>query len=660
MKTKTSTFLIFFFITVHASLAQKSVQLDSPNKNIHFELRTGTLSPVYSIAFKNEILIENSPLSLELDDGLFSHDIKIKNPSFTVVTDTYQLVTGKTRFVTSKCNQAVIPLMEKDPPFRTIILTVRAFNDGIAFRYEFPNRGNRSEFTLYNEGTTFNITGNPKVLALFLPSYQTSHEGLYTHVNYLDLDEKHLIDMPVLFEFPNSIYMAVTEASVRNYAGMYLWKEEGTLYGKLSPNLQKPQIKVEARLPHHSPWRVFMISDRMGSLVESNILTNLNEPCKINDTSWIKPGKTTFTWWNGNMVPDTNFSPGNNFLTNKYYIDFASANTLQYHAIYGYAEQPWYVDNGFDFGTPGPDADVTRSIKPLDMKAICDYAENKGVGIYVWVNWKALYARLDSALEQFEKWGIRGMMVDFMDRDDQEMINIQEEILSRAADHKMFVQFHGSCKPSGMHRTYPNEFTREGTLNYEVYKWDTIIDADHDISIPFTRMLAGPADYHLGGFRAVPRSQFKIHFTHPLVTSTRCHMLAMYVVLESYLSMVADIPEAYTNQPGFEFIQSVPTVWDETKVPDAVVNEYIVVARKKNGVWYAGALNNSTSRMLDLSLDFLGDGKFNAIIWHDAEDARVNPNHLVKEERIVSGKDTIRLPLAVDGGAVISFKKVSL
>jgi alpha-glucosidase len=396
----------------------------------------------------------------------------------------------------------------------------------------------------------------------------------------------------------------------------------------------------------------------MGALVESNILTNLNEPCKINDTSWIKPGKTTFTWWNGNMVPDTNFSPGNNFLTNKYYIDFASANALQYHAIYGYAEQPWYTDNGFDFGTPGPDADVTRSIRPLDVKAICDYAESKGIGIYVWVNWKALYARLDSALEQFDQWGIRGMMVDFMDRDDQEMINIQEEILAKAAGHRMFVQFHGSCKPSGLHRTYPNEFTREGTLNYEVYKWDTIVDADHDISIPFTRLLAGPTDYHLGGFRSVPKSQFKIHYTHPLVTSTRCHMLAMYVVLESYLSMVADVPEAYKNEPGFEFIRSVPTVWDEIKVPDAVVNEYIIVARRKNGVWYAGALNNSAARTMDLSLDFLGDGQFKATIWHDAGDAMVNPNHLVKEERIVTSKDTIHLQLAVDGGAVMCFGNV--
>jgi alpha-glucosidase len=514
----------------------------------------------------------------------------------------------------------------------------------------------KETYMLYEEGTTFNIVGNPKVLTLYLPSYQTSHEGLYIHIDYLELDEKHLMDLPALFEYPDNVYMAITEASVRDYAGMYLWKEGQMLHGKLSPKPGQEQIKVEAKLPHHSPWRVFMISDRIGALIESNILTSLNEPCKIDDTSWIKPGKTTFTWWNGNMVPDTNFAPGNNFMTNKYYIDFAAANNLQYHSIYGYAEQPWYVDDGFDFGTPGQHVDVTQSIRPLDMQSICNYAHSKGVGIYVWVNWKALYAKLDEALAQFEDWGISGMMVDYMDRDDQEMINIQEEILVKSAEHHLFVQFHGSCKPSGLHRTYPNEFTREGTLNYEVYKWDNVINADHDISIPFTRLLAGPTDYHLGGFRAVPRSQFKVQFTHPLVTSTRCHMLAMYVVLESYLSMVCDVPAAYEEQPGFDFLQAVPTVWDETKVPLASVNEYITVARKKEGAWFVGTLNNSKARTLNLPLDFLEEGQYTATIYRDGEDVDINPDHLIKEERIVTRNDIIQLPLGADGGAVVWIK----
>ena len=645
--------LILFFCLSSPSFGQNRIRVTSPDGRIRFELRLSSSFPEYSVAFGDQVLIEHSPLGLEFGDGEFGGNLKTGKPVSEELHETYQLVVGKAKTVVSHCNQTIIPLEEKQAPFRKVNLAVRAFDDGVAFRYEFPAQAGRETLTLLGEGTTFNLAGNPGVLTLFLPSYLTSHEGLYTQTDYGDLEEKRLMDLPALFEYPGQVYMAITEASVRDFAGMYLWKEGGMLLSKLSPLPGREEIKVEAALPHHSPWRVFMISDRMGALIESNILTNLNEPCKIADTSWIRPGKTTFTWWNGNMVPDTTFAPGNNFMTNKYYIDFAAANNLQYHSIYGYAEQPWYVDDGFDFGSPGPHADVTRAIRPLDMAYICDYAHSKGVGIYVWVNWKALYAKLDEALAQFEQWGISGMMVDFMDRDDQEMINIQEEILEKAADHHLFVQFHGSCKPSGLHRTYPNEFTREGTLNYEVYKWDTIINAGHDIRMPFTRLLAGPTDYHLGGFRAVPRLQFRVQYTHPLVTSTRCHMLAMYVVLESYLAMVCDVPPAYEGQPGFEFIQAVPTVWDETRVPHASVDEYVTVARKKDGAWFVGSLNKSRARTLELNLDFLGEGTYTATIFRDAEDADLNPNHLIREVMQVRRNDTIRLPLAAEGGAAL-------
>jgi alpha-glucosidase len=194
------------------------------------------------------------------------------------------------------------------------------------------------------------------------------------------------------------------------------------------------------------------------------------------------------------------------------------------------------------------------------MKEICDYAASKGVGVRVWVHWWALYPKLDTAFVLFEKWGLKGMMVDFMDRDDQEMVNIQTEILQKAAAHHLHIQFHGAYKPTGINRTYPNEFTREGTLNYEADKWtDGGLSPDHDINMPFTRMLAGSTDYHLGGFRAVPPEKFRTpHYTAPQVLGTRCHMLAMYVVLENYLQMVCDYPAAYEGQDGFEFIKAIP------------------------------------------------------------------------------------------------------
>lgn len=523
----------------------KAWQLTSPNGKLKFSLTLEREHPVYDIQYQKQALVQNSPLSLVFDNGAFGEGLKMNKPVFSTKEETYELIVGKSKTVHSLSKEVVIPLEETTAPFRKINLVVRAFNDGIAFRYEFPEQPNWKSYVMYDENTAFNVVDNPKFLGMYLPSYQTSHEATYSHVKYEEIKERNLMDMPALFEYPNHIFMAITEAAVRDYAGMYLWKENGCLQGKLSPKLNQEQIKVEASLPHQSPWRVFMISDRVGALIESDLLTNLNEPCKIEDTSWIKPGKTTFTWWNGNVTPDTTFLGGNNFRSNKYYIDFAARNGLDFHSIYGYAEQPWYTDDGTWFGFPGENSDITKPVSSLNMQEICDYAKSQGVQIHLWTNWKPLYAKIDEAFALFEKWGVVGMMIDFMDRDDQEMIRIQEEFLAKAAKHHLFVQFHGSSKPSGLHRTYPNEFTREGTLNYENFKGCMVTTADHDISMPFTRLLAGAADYHLGGFRALPKDKFKIQQSNPYVTSTRCHMLAMYVVLESYLGMICDTPEAY-------------------------------------------------------------------------------------------------------------------
>jgi alpha-glucosidase len=293
------------------------------------------------------------------------------------------------------------------------------------------------------------------------------------------------------------------------------------------------------------------------------------------------------------------------------------------------------------------------------MKEICDYAASKGVGVRVWVHWWALYPKLDSAFDAFEKWGLKGMMVDFMDRDDQEMVNIQTEILQKAAAHHLHIQFHGAYKPTGINRTYPNEFTREGTLNYEADKWtDGGLSPDHDINMPFTRMLAGSTDYHLGGFRAVPPEKFKTpHYTAPLVLGTRCHMLAMYVVLENYLQMVCDYPAAYEGQDGFEFIKAIPTTWDEIKVLDAKPGEFITIARRKNNDWYVGTITNHNSREIVIPLNFLADGNYTATIYTDANDVSENPNHLNKETKTVTNKEVLKLKVASGGGEVIQIVK---
>ena len=651
--------LFFFFsFTISISVnAQKEIKLTSPGKSIVFSLRTGATVPEYKIIYKGRTLLNNSFIQLNFEGDGLRNTMKTGKPVFSTGDETYKLVVGKSKQVRNHYNELSVSLEERDVPKRKINLIVRAYNDGIAFRYEFPMQDSWISYTLNDELTQFNFTGNPTVRALFLPNYTSSHEGLYTTIPYKEIKEDTLMDMPALFEFADNTFIAITEAALVDYAGMYLVKQNGILTSRLSPLPGQEPVKVKAIMPHRSPWRVIMISDRIGALIESNLLTNLNEPSKIPDVSWIKPGKTTFPWWNGNVTPDTSFAPGNNFETNKYFIDFCHKNKIEYHSVVEYGGHEWYVNDGSNF-QPGPNVDVTKPVPGLDMKQVCDYAKEKGVGIRVWVHWKALYPKLEEAFAQFEQWGISGMMVDFMDRDDQEMVNWQIKVLEVAARHKLHIQFHGAYKPTGMHRTYPNELTREGTLNYEVNKWDTIVNPGHDINIIFTRMLAGSTDYHLGGFRSVARSQFKVQNTRPLMMGTRCHMLALYVVLESYLGMLCDYPEAYLGQPGFEFLKQVPTTWDETKVIDAKVGEWISIARRKNSDWFIGTITNWTAREVSVNLNFLPPGNYSAEIYSDAEDAETNPNHLKHEIISVNNSTLLHIKLAPGGGHVISLKKI--
>jgi alpha-glucosidase len=647
---------LFCFMAVSA---QQNISVSSPDGKLKFLLKITPETVSYEVNYKKQLLVENSLLGFSFDNGEFGSNLKTGKVRRKSIDETYELVVGKVSSARNHCNEMIVPLQEKEAPGRLINLVVRAFNDGVAFRYEFPEQEGWNSYVMYDEKTQFRLNGNPMALLMYLPGYINTHEGVYTHTEYDKIAKKRLIEMPVTLEFDNGIYMSITEAAVRNYAGMYLVKEKNGFAGKLSPRLGQEKIKVEINeFPHRTPWRVLSVADRVGGLLETNILTSLNEPCKIEDTSWIKPCRTTFTWWNGNVVPDSTFSPGNNFETNKYYIDFAARNGLDAHGIYGYAETPWYYDDNFNFGWAGPNADITRPIPCLNMPRIVEYAKSKGVGIHLWVHWRPLYDKLEEAFALYEKWGVKGLMVDFLDRDDQEMIRIQEEILQAAARHRLFIQFHGSSKPSGLTRTYPNEFTREGTLNYEVCKWDTLVNADHDISVPFTRLLAGPTDYHLGGFRALPRDEFKIQYVNPYVMSTRCHMMAMYVVLENHLTSLCDTPMAYEGQPGFEVLRTVPGTWDEMHVPLAEFNKYVTVARRNGTDWWVGTLNDGTARTLNLKLDFLGEGEYRAEIYTDAPDAEKNPNHLSKEIRTVTRKDKIELPLAVDGGAVLRISKL--
>jgi len=647
--------ITFLFLCGFLSSAQKKIQYTSPDGKIIFTCRNTGKKILYNVSFNEKTLVSSSELQLIFRDVTFADNIRIGKPGYREASEKYELVVGKVKNVNDHYREVTIPLQEISSS-RKINLVVRIFNDGLAFRYEIPKQAGWESFELLDEKTSFHLEGNPTAHTLFLRNFTTSHEGKYTTIAYDDIKPDTLMDMPTLFEYPGNVFMAITEASLVDYAGMYLVKHSGALQSILSPLPKQTDTKVKATLPHNSPWRVMLIGDRIGALIESNIITDLNEPCKIKDISWIKPGKTTFPWWNGNVLPDTINAPGNNFVTQKYYIDFCARNGLEYHSVVEYGLHQWYMDDGVSF-MPGPHSDPTTPVPGLDMKEVCDYAKSKGVDVRVWVHWWALYPKLDSAFANFEKWGLKGMMIDFMDRDDQEMVNMQNEMLEKAAAHHLHVQFHGAYKNTGLSRTWPNEFTREGTLNYEANKWSWEVDPDHDINFPFTRMLAGSTDYHLGGFRAVPDSLYIVQYTRPLMRGTRCHMLAMYVVLENYLGMVCDYPAAYEGQPGFEFLKEVPTVWDETKVLDAKVGEYILIARRKNDDWFVGAITNHNTRRLTIDMNFIGDGNHTVDIYTDAADAKQYPNHLDKQSRPATGSAKIEVSLASGGGMVMHVKK---
>jgi alpha-glucosidase len=649
---KNSVFVVLLFVSANV-FAGKTITVRSPDAKIKFELSTDKDGLFYKVSYKGILMADQSRLDVSFKEGGdFNKDLVLSSAKSERLVDDYTLLTGRSSKVHSECNRIIVPVRETGGAKRELDIEIRMFNDGAAFRYVIPEQAKWKTVNITDEVDQFNLTQNPKMTTMLRRNYTTSHEGLYTKTTLKDLTPDTLMDSPVLFEFPGGKYMAITEAALLDYAGMYLMKHNGVLETRLSPLPDVPGVKVIAKLPHNSPWRVMMISDRVGAFMESNILTDLNEPCKTKDLSWLKPGKTTFPWWNGNIEPDTDYAFGNNYETNMYYVHFCAKYGLLYHTVVEYGQHEWYVNDGADF-MPGPHADPSTAVASLDMQELCDSAAAVGVGIRVWVHWKALYPRLDSTFAQYERWGIKGLMCDFMDRDDQEMVNIQTEILQKALQHHLHIQFHGAYHPTGTVRTYPNEFTREGTLNYENDKWGDVVTPDADIDIPFTRLLAGATDYHLGGFRNVSHEQFRAHVRGPMVIGTRCHMLAMYVILESAQGMICDNPDAYINQPGFDFLQAVPLTWDETRVIAAKPSEYVAIARRKGDDWYVGAITNHESRTVTGKLDFLPAGNYTAEIWSDAPASDPNLNHLVKVVQHVTRDTEVSMLLAGGGGQVM-------
>ncbi len=640
----------------------KALSLRSPDSRLTVTLTPPAgagASPLFSVNFRGRELLQNSALGLELEgEGDLLAGARLTSTHRGSHNETYHMrMPSKQDPIRNQYRELTLNFTSSAGHKLQVFL--RAFDDSLAFRYAIPAQPSLKQVVITDERTTFRLAGNPKTVFLYRDSYTTPHEGIYDIGVLKERKANTLIDLPALFEYEDGAAVAITEANLQHYAGMYLKspadEEESGLVSTLSPLPGQTAIKVRVPTPMVSPWRVVMLGDHVGRLIESTVIPSLNEPCQIKDTSWIKPGKTTWTWWNGLAGEPVGFPTRLDLRTMKHYVDFCSQHGLAYHAVVSTAEpdvRPWYhqTKNGI---APGPDSDVTKPRPEIQMDELLRYAASKGVKLRLWVHQKALKPQIDKAFALYERWGIQGMMVDFLDRDDQEMVEFSETILKKAAEHHLQIQFHGVWKPTGRNRSYPNLTNHEGVLNLEYLRWSDLCTPQHNVTVTFTRMLAGPMDYHLGGFRAVTRTEFKPRKVGPVVIGTRCHHMATYIVYENPVPMVADYPSAYGNQPGFEVIERVPTLWDETRVLDARVAEYIVLARRKGKEWYVGAMTNWTPREIDIPLTFLGPGEFLVETWSDAPETIDDPNFLVKESRKVTARDTLHAKLVTGGGWVM-------
>jgi alpha-glucosidase len=412
-----------------------------------------------------------------------------------------------------------------------------------------------------------------------------------------------------------------------------------TLCARLAPRLDGQGL-VKGTTPHASPWRVLMIGDEPGRLMESDLVLNLASPCELDDASWVKPGKMAWDhWWSGDTKMDT--------ATLEQYIQLAADMGWPYQMI----DWHWY-------GEPNrPEANITNVDAAVNMPEVLQFAKDRTVREWLWLHWTDA-DRNDAYKEAFalyEKWGIAGVKIDFMDRDDQEMVNWYEKITKCAAEHHLMVDFHGAFKPTGLNRTFPNQITREGVLGNEYNKWSRRVTPEHKLTLPFTRFLAGPGDFTPGGFLNRQPNDFQIVGTNAEVQGTRASELALFMVFDSPICCVCDSPEHYRGQAGIDFLKVVPTVWDDTRVLDGAVADHVLVVRRHGGEWFLGAMAGRDGRDQAVDLRFLGGGDWNMRLWKDANDSATNAEHLETEDRTVSGADAITIHLAPNGGAVARF-----
>jgi alpha-glucosidase len=627
--------------------------LASPDGQVRLTV-SGGAQLSYQATFRGKPVIARSLLGLEFDgQPALGSNVAITEAKSDRISESYATPAGKANPIRNECNTLTVGLRENAASGRTLILEARAYNDGIAFRYRLPEQPGIGDLRIANERTQFVMGREGTAYPLIFRNYRTSWEDNYSTLPISAVHPESIVAMPLLMELPGTAFVAITEAHIENYSGMYLKHDERAALAwnaRLAPRIDEPSVSVITRAPMVTPWRIVLIGAEPGRLIESNMILNLNPPSMITDTSWIKPGKASWDWWSGPYDEGVSFHPGKNTETIKHYVDFSSQAGFEYFML----DAGWaVVVRG---GPADSGVDLTKVRPEIDMPGVLEYARSKHVKLWLWAHWTDVDKQMEQAFPLYEKWGVAGVKIDFMDRDDQQMVDFYRRTAKSAAEHHLMVDFHGAYMPDGIERTWPNVLTREGVLGLEYNKWSARVTPEHNVMLAFTRLIAGPMDYTPGGFLNTTREEFQPRDLHPMVMGTRAHQTALFVVYLSPFEMVSDHPEAYQGQKELKFLSAVPSTWDETRVLTGKVGEYIAVARRTGRDWFIGSIAGRNAVEIDLPLEFLGTGDYTAEIYADAADADVHPMNTVVEQKKVNRSGRIHVKMAPGGGQAIHIR----
>ena len=629
-------------------------QLKSPDNSLELSVSINQKIE-WSLKHGQSLLIKNGSFSFIVNDKInLVSNPKIKSKVQKLEAENVEaLIPTKFRLMQVNYNKLLIDFKN------SFSIEFRLYNEGFAYRSISKMK---PELTVLEENISIEFPADCRVLFPREEKLQSHYERLYQDTLLNSLKENSFASLPLLVQTKEGMDIVITDADLYDYPCMFFEKSgKNSLISKFpkavletEPNKKSPDrseiITKEADYIAKTvgtrtfPWRVFAIATQDKQLLENQLVYNLSRPGKFG-FEWVKPGKVAWDWWNANNIYGVDFKSGLNTQTYKYYIDFASDFGLEYIIL----------DEGWSEST----TNLLQSIPDIDIPGLIAYGKTKNVGVILWVLWKPLFENIDNVLDQFTKWGASGIKVDFMQRADQQMVNIYELIAQKAADKKLLVDFHGAFKPSGQTRAYPNVLSHEGVQGLEQLKWSRNITPDHNLNLPFTRMVAGPMDYTPGAMINKQKENFAISWDQPMSMGTRCHQAALYLVFESPLQMLADNPSNYRMDKEYtRFISKIPTVWDRTYAIEGKIGDYLVVARKKGDKWYIGALNDWTEREFEIDLSFLDEQSYKAEILEDGSNANTHAEDYKLISTTISKSGKLKIKLAKGGGFAAILKPV--